>query len=152
MTKHSRLPAPLLCLLLLMVVFEVASATTVTKTYTNYVGSSDAKARVQVDNVSASYWVGRQKSHMESPSVVINVIGRRWWTVREYCEDWQTHSWSVGGAYWTASGYTGQHQVSKTPCANDQLEGRSVGQHDFNDNEAPGSWTPENDTGHIVIN
>ena len=86
MRRRKVLFASLLAVAIAMLLVVSVRAYTVSTIYNNYVGSSDAVAEQLVNNVNASRWKAEIRSKMTSPQVNINVIGRRSWTVREYCD------------------------------------------------------------------
>ena len=87
---------------------------------------------------------------MTSPYVTINVIGRRSWTVQEYCDFAWTQNYQYGGNYYTNTGYYSKVKtVYKEPCSGDRF-GRSYGQHDFND-DGVSAWAPYLYTNYVLV-
>jgi len=143
---------------LLATLIVVVSASAASATRVDYVGSSDAVASQTVTNVNSSTWKADFISKMVNPTVTINVLGRRWWTVREYCDLLIVHNHTYGGEAPSGSYYQRTDSHTKQPCSGDRF-GRSQGKHDFNHTGANGycpgeastKWCPTLDTGFIAI-
>jgi hypothetical protein len=150
MKKRKVLFASLLTVAMAMLLVVSVRAYTVSTIYYNYVGSSDAVAMQIVNNVNASRWRAEIRSYMTSPQVNINIIGRRSWTVREYCDLAWTQNYQYGGNYNTDTwNYSKTKTVIKEPCSGDRF-GRSYGQHDFND-DGVSAWAPYLYTNYVFV-
>lgn len=150
MKKRKVLFAILLTVAMAMLLVVSVRAYTVSTIYYNYVGSSDAVAEQLVNNVNASRWKAEIRSKMISPYVNINVIGKRSWTVREYCDLAWTQNYQYGGEYNAHTWYYSKSKtVYKEPCSGDRF-GRSYGQHDFND-DGVSAWAPYLNTNYRLV-
>lgn len=141
--------ASLLTVAMAMLLVVSVRAYTVSTRYNNYVGSSDAVAEQSVNNVNASRWKAKIKSYMTSPIVTINVIGRRSWTVREYCDLAWTQNYQYDGDTISYYYYSRSKTVYKEPCSGDRF-GRSYGQHDFHHDDVS-RWKPYLYTNYVFV-
>ena len=149
--KTKQLPVSLvLALLIAVIIVNTALAYSKNVWYYNYVGSSDAKGTVSVNN-GETKWTAKIQSKIVNPQTSINVIGRTWWTVRELCEATWTQNFQYGGAYKSGGGssYSASKSVTKQHCTGMRF-GRSMGGHDFNHTGVP-RWQPTNDTHHVQV-
>ena len=126
-----------------------AFAHTVSMIKIDYKGLSDAKAIQKAYDYTTSRWKAEIISKMENPPVVINVIGRTTWTVREYCWPNWTQSFLHSGDFKTDDYYKKVKEVIKEPCTGDRF-GRSFGKHDFHDDNLD-RWRPTQATNYQLV-
>lgn len=150
MKKHKILTGGILVTMMIGLIAISAIAATISKTYINYVGNSNAKAIQTAKDLTVSRWKSEFVSRIEITPVPINVIGRTWWRVREYCWPNWTQNFEYSGDFdMNDFDYYKTKVVIKQPCTGDRF-GKSLGGHDFNDNYSP-QWRPTQETNYQLV-